>query len=102
MSDPQSHNDYRALITVAGELRVAVTSLNGAVEALQATVKRIERTSVSTEAHAALKKDVVDLEVESRAGIARNDGKWEKLLWFVFLAVLAAMLGLVLAQGVAR
>ena len=98
MTDPAS-NEYRALMTAVGELRIAAASLNGAVEALKSTVQRIERNSVSQEAHNALKKDVTDLETEARAGIARNDGKWEKLLWFVFLLVLAAMVGLVLTEG---
>lgn len=98
MTDPAS-SEYRALMSAVGELRVAAAALNGAVQALQATVRRIERNSVSQEAHTALKKDVEDLEEEARAGIARNDGKWEKLLWFVFLLVIAALVGLVLTEG---
>ncbi len=98
MTDPSS-SEHRALMTAVAELRIAATSLNGAVEALQATVKRIENNSVSKEAHNALKEDVADLQVETRGGIARNDAKWDKLLWFVFLGVLAALIGVVLSQG---
>lgn len=98
MTDPDGA-EYRALMAAVGELRIAAASLNGAVEALKATVQRIERNSVSVEAHDALKKDVNDLETEARAGIQRNDGRWEKLLWFVFLLVLAAGVGLLISQG---
>lgn len=99
MSDPGGMNEHRALMSAVAELRIAAATLNSAVEALKSTVQRIERNSVSQESHNALKKDVEDLETEARAGIARNDSKWDKLLWFVFLAVIAALLGVVLTQG---
>lgn len=89
----------RAIVSAVGELRIAVATLTAAVETLQATSLRLERSAVTREAHDALKKDVADLEVEARGGIARNDGRWEKLLWFVFLIVLGALLGLVVTQG---
>lgn len=98
MSDPGS-SEYRALMSAVGELRITAATLNGAVKALEATVTRMEKNSVSQEAHDALKKDVVDLEIEARAGIARNDTRWERMLWAVFVLVLLAGIGFLMAQG---
>lgn len=89
----------RAIIGAVGELRIAVATLTAAVETLQATSLRLEKNSVSREAHEALKKDVTDLEIEARAGIARNDDRWSKVAWFVGLFILAALLGLIVSQG---
>jgi hypothetical protein len=91
--------EYRALTAAVAELRVTNATLTGAVESLQAMLQRIEKNTVSVERHEALVKDVADLEVEARTGIARNDSRWEKLLWFVFLIVLGALLGVVVTQG---
>jgi hypothetical protein len=89
----------RAIVAVVGELRMAVATLTEAVKTLQATSVRLERNSVSREAHDALKEDVGDLKIEARAGIARNDDRWAKVAWFVGLFILAALLGLLVSQG---
>ena len=91
--------EIRALTSAVAELRITSAKMTSALESVQAMLARIEKSTVSIERFNALEKEHADLEIEARAGIARNDDRWSKVAWFVGLVILGAVLALVISQG---